>query len=186
MVEGNFSRGNVRSLEELINEKLTVFFCKWGGHSVQRTVFNTPFLVTPVAAKDHPIIGYNVIEEFVCGSDPDKVKFVISMTIPSLPNISYVDLKRTITENFDSEICVVTTRKRTDIIEQRVGNVYVWRWSVIKNRDILSQVREFTERTSSVWMSGQSGEGSLSDVPQRNKFRDSHPKRNNCRNHQCC
>ena len=115
-MEGNFSRGNVRSLEELINEKLTVFFCKWGGRSIQRTVFNTPFLVTPVAAKDHPIIGYNVIEEFVCGSDPDKVKFVISMTIPSLPNISYVDLKRTITENFDSEICVVTTRKRTDII----------------------------------------------------------------------
>ena len=92
MMEGNFSRGNVRSSEELINEKLTVFFCKWGKHTIQWTVFNTPYLVTPVAAKDHPIIGYNVIQEFVCGSDPDKVNFVISMTVPSLPNSAYVDL----------------------------------------------------------------------------------------------
>ena len=52
-----------------------------------------PFLVTPVVAKDHPIIGFNVIEEFVRGSDPDKVNVDISMVIPSLLNIAYVDLK---------------------------------------------------------------------------------------------
>ena len=43
----------------------------------------------------------------------------ISMTIPSLPNIAYVDLIRTIKQNLDSEICVVTTRKRTEIISAK-------------------------------------------------------------------
>ena len=116
-----FLEGSVISLEELINEKLAIFsangasiqFSGWVERAVTigQQVIITPFLVTPVAAKDHPIIGYNVFEEFVPGSDPDKVNIDISMAIPSLPNIPYVDFIRTIKQNLDSEICVVTTRK---------------------------------------------------------------------------
>lgn len=121
-----FPECSVRSLEELINEKLTV--CSANGSSIQfsgwvecavtigKQIITTPFLVTPVAAKDHPIIGYNVIEEFVRGSDPDKVNVDISRAIPSLPSSAYVDLIRTIKRNLDSEICVVTTKKRTETI----------------------------------------------------------------------
>lgn len=72
--------------------------------------------MTPETAKDHPFIGYNVIKEFVRESDPDKVNVDISTAIPSLSNIAYVDLIRTIKQNPDSEICVETTRKRTQII----------------------------------------------------------------------
>ena len=121
-----FPESSVRPLEELIHEKLTVFsangasiqFSGWVKCAVTigQQVITTPFLVTPMAAKDHPIIGYNVIEEFVRGSDPNKVNVDISMAIPSLPNIAYVDLIRTIKQNLDSETCVVTTRKRTEII----------------------------------------------------------------------
>ena len=121
-----FPESSVRPLEELIHEKLTVFsangasiqFSGWVECAVTigQQVITTPFLVTPMAAKDHPIIGYNLIEEFVRGSDPNKVNVDISMAIPSLPNIAYVDLIRTIKQNLDSETCVVTTRKRTEII----------------------------------------------------------------------
>ena len=76
--------------------------------------------MTPETVKDHPFIGYNVIEEFVRGSDLDKVNVNISMAIPSLPNIAYVDLIRTIKQNLDSEICVETTRKRAQIIQAKI------------------------------------------------------------------
>ena len=63
---------SVRSLKEVINKKLTVFFSA-NGASIQSSgwveyavtigqqVITTPFLVTPETAKDHPFIGYNVI-----------------------------------------------------------------------------------------------------------------------------
>ena len=70
----------------------------------------------PVAAKYHSMISYNLFEKSIRGSDPDKVNDDISMAIPSLPNISYVDLIRTLKQNRYSERCVVTTRKRTEII----------------------------------------------------------------------
>ena len=76
--------------------------------------------MTPETAKDHTFIGYNVIEEFVRGSDLDKVNVDISMAIPSLPNIAYVDLIRTIKQNLDSEICVITTQIIPAKIRKRV------------------------------------------------------------------